>query len=110
MRNRHPAARQRQHQERVIARGAGKPKFHQAAAKILARLAAVGYTPALDHNQYPVAILAAEKRVRENAVAQNAPGTAPAAATSGYGSEARTAGESGRVTTINGRDSIYRGH
>ncbi|CAG9268145.1 MULTISPECIES: DUF4148 domain-containing protein [Burkholderia] len=76
----------------------------------MARLAAVGYTPALDHNQYPVAILAAEKRVRENAVAHNAPGTAPAAATSGYGSEARTAGESGRVTTINGRDSIYRGH
>ncbi|WP_333976981.1 DUF4148 domain-containing protein [Burkholderia cepacia] len=74
----------------------------------MARLAAVGYTPALDHNQYP--ILAAEKRVRENAVAHNAPGTAPAAATSGYGSEAHTAGESGRVTTINGRDSIYRGH
>lgn len=45
----------------------------------MARLAAVGYTPALDHNQYPAAILAAEKRVRENAVAQGAPNAAPVA-------------------------------
>ncbi|MBM2771416.1 DUF4148 domain-containing protein [Burkholderia anthina] len=72
----------------------------------MARLAAVGYTPAMDHNQYPVAILAAEKRVRDNAVAQ----AAPAAGQTGYGSEARTTGESGRASMINGRDSIYRGH
>lgn len=52
----------------------------------MARLAAVGYTPALDHNQYP------------------------AADTTGYGSETRTAGESGRAMSVNGRDSIYRGH
>lgn len=72
----------------------------------MARLAAVGYTPALDHNQYPAAIRAAEQRVRENAVAQSA----PAADNTGYGSEARTTGESGRAMMINGRDSIYRGH
>ncbi|WGY73107.1 DUF4148 domain-containing protein [Burkholderia cepacia] len=76
----------------------------------MARLAAVGYTPALDHNQYPVAILAAEKRVHENAVAQATPNAAPAADKAGYGSEARTTSESGRATMINGRDSIYRGH
>ncbi|MBZ5790806.1 DUF4148 domain-containing protein [Burkholderia contaminans] len=76
----------------------------------MALLAAVGYSPALDHNQYPAAILAAEQRVRENAVAQAAPNAAPAAATSGYGSETRTTSESGRATMINGRDSIYRGH
>ncbi|ELW9528268.1 MULTISPECIES: DUF4148 domain-containing protein [Burkholderia] len=76
----------------------------------MARLAAVGYTPALDHNQYPAAILAAEQRVRENAVAQSAPNATPAADTTGYGSETRTAGESGRAMSVNGRDSIYRGH
>ncbi|WP_176730234.1 MULTISPECIES: DUF4148 domain-containing protein [Burkholderia] len=76
----------------------------------MARLAAVGYTPALDHNQYPAAILAAEKRVRENAVAQAAPHAAPTADKTGYGSEPRTTGESGRAMMINGRDSIYRGH
>ncbi|WP_185723040.1 DUF4148 domain-containing protein [Burkholderia anthina] len=76
----------------------------------MARLAAVGYTPAMDHNQYPAAILAAEKRVRENAVAQSTPGTAPAADNTGYGSEARTTDESGRAMMVNGRDSIYRGH
>ncbi|WP_193759840.1 DUF4148 domain-containing protein [Burkholderia sp. USMB20] len=80
----------------------------------MARLAAVGYTPALDHNQYPVAILAAEKRVRENAVAQApsnaAPNTAPAADTTGYGSEGTGTSASGRALTTNGRDAIYRGH
>ncbi|MCA3780927.1 MAG: DUF4148 domain-containing protein [Burkholderia sp.] len=76
----------------------------------MARLAAVGYTPALDHNRYPDAILAAEKRVRENAVAQGTPGTAPAADKTGFGNEARTTGASGRATMTNGRDSIYRGH
>ncbi|SOT45523.1 DUF4148 domain-containing protein [Burkholderia cenocepacia] len=76
----------------------------------MARLAAVGYTPALDHNQYPAAILAAEQRVRENAVAQSAPNATPAADATGYGSETRTAGESGRAMSVNGRDSIYRGH
>ncbi|MEK2606610.1 DUF4148 domain-containing protein [Burkholderia arboris] len=76
----------------------------------MARLAAVGYTPAMDHNQYPVAILAAEKRVRDNAVVQAAPNAAPAADKTGFGSEARTTSESGRATMTNGRDSIYRGH
>nr|WP_245170038.1 DUF4148 domain-containing protein [Burkholderia sp. CpTa8-5] len=76
----------------------------------MARLAAVGYTPALDHNQYPAAIVAAEKRVRENAVAQAAPHAAPLTDETGYGSEPRTTGESGRAMMINGRDSIYRGH
>ncbi|WP_175885545.1 DUF4148 domain-containing protein [Burkholderia sp. BCC0044] len=76
----------------------------------MARLAAVGYTPAMDHNQYPAAILAAEKRVSEDAVAQAAPHAAPAADKTGYGSEGRSVSESGRATMINGRDSIYRGH
>ncbi|WP_175820886.1 DUF4148 domain-containing protein [Burkholderia sp. BCC0419] len=76
----------------------------------MAGLAAVGYTPAMDHNQYPAAILAAEQRVRENAVAQAAPNAAPVTDKTGYGSEARTTSESGRATTVNGRDSIYRGH
>ena len=76
----------------------------------MARLAAVGYTPALDHNQYPAAIVAAEKRVRENAAAQAAPHAAPLTDETGYGSEPRTTSESGRAMTINGRDSIYRGH
>ncbi|HDR9482412.1 TPA: DUF4148 domain-containing protein [Burkholderia aenigmatica] len=76
----------------------------------MARLAAVGYTPALDHNHYPEAILAAEKRVRDNAVAQAAPNAAPAADTTGYGSAGRTNVESGRAMMINARDSIYRGH
>ncbi|RQZ08037.1 DUF4148 domain-containing protein [Burkholderia sp. Bp9031] len=76
----------------------------------LAQLVAAGYRPAMDHNQYPAAILAAEKRVRENAVAQSAPSTAPAAATAGYGSEGRSTSESGRAMMVNGRDSIYRGH
>ncbi|MBR8294817.1 DUF4148 domain-containing protein [Burkholderia cenocepacia] len=76
----------------------------------MARLAAVGYTPALDHNQYPAAILAAEQRVRENAVAQSAPNAAPTADNTGYGSETRTSGESGRAMMLNGRNSIYRGH
>ncbi|MBN3836057.1 DUF4148 domain-containing protein [Burkholderia sp. Ac-20344] len=76
----------------------------------MARLAAVGYTPAMDHNQYPAAILAAEKRIRENAVAQTGPDTAPVAGTTGYGSEAYATSESGRTTMVNGRHSIYRGH
>ncbi|WP_321802536.1 DUF4148 domain-containing protein [Burkholderia sp. BCC1988] len=76
----------------------------------MARLAAVGYTPALDHNQYPVAILAAEKRVRENAGAQAASNTAPSADTTGYGSEGTSTSASGRALTTNGRDAIYRGH
>ncbi|MDF3114192.1 MULTISPECIES: DUF4148 domain-containing protein [Burkholderia] len=76
----------------------------------MARLVAVGYTPAMDHNQYPAAILAAEKRVRENAVAQGAPNAASAADKTGYGNEARTTDESGRAMMVNGRDSIYRGH
>ncbi|RQR35852.1 MULTISPECIES: DUF4148 domain-containing protein [unclassified Burkholderia] len=76
----------------------------------MARLAAVGYTPALDHNQYPVAILAAEKRVRENAVAQAASNTAPAADTTGYGSEGTSTSASGHALTTNGRAAIYRGH
>ncbi|AZQ52850.1 DUF4148 domain-containing protein [Burkholderia cenocepacia] len=76
----------------------------------MARLAAVGYTPAMDHNQYPAAILAAEKRVRENAVAQAAPNAAPVGDKTGYGSEPGTTGESGRTMMTNSRDSIYRGH
>ena len=76
----------------------------------LAQLVAAGYRPAMDHNQYPAAILAAEKRVRENTVAQDAPHTTPAAATAGYGSEGRSTSESGRAMMVNGRDSIYRGH
>jgi hypothetical protein len=48
--------------------------------------------------------------VRENAVAQSAPNATPAADTTGYGSETRTTGESGRAMSVNGRDSIYRGH
>ncbi|WP_332112516.1 DUF4148 domain-containing protein [Burkholderia sp. IMCC1007] len=76
----------------------------------MARLAAVGYTPALDHNQYPAAILAAEKRVRENAVAQAASGAAPAADATGYGNAGTTPSESGRAMVTSGRDSIYRGH
>ncbi|RQS10156.1 DUF4148 domain-containing protein [Burkholderia sp. Bp9002] len=76
----------------------------------LAELVAAGYRPVMDHNTYPAAILAAEQRVRENAVAQTGPSAAPAADTTGYGTESRTASESGRATTINGRDAIYRGH
>ncbi|WP_175856902.1 DUF4148 domain-containing protein [Burkholderia anthina] len=76
----------------------------------MARLAAVGYSPALDHNQYPVAILAAEKRVRDNAVAQAAPNAAPAADTTGFGSEGNGNSASGRALMTHGRDSIYRGH
>ena len=76
----------------------------------MARLAAVGYSPALDHNQYPVAILAAEKRVRDNAVAQTAPNAAPHGDTAGYGSEANGASASGRAVTSGNRDSLYRGH
>ena len=76
----------------------------------MARLAAVGYTPAMDHNQYPVAILAAEKRVRENAGAQAASNAAPAADTTGYGSEGNSTSASGSALTTSGRNSIYRGH
>lgn len=76
----------------------------------MARLAAVGYSPAMDHTQYPVAILAAEKRVRDNAVAQAAPNAAPNADAAGYGSEANSARASGRAVTSTGRDSLYRGH
>ncbi|NTZ05459.1 DUF4148 domain-containing protein [Burkholderia metallica] len=76
----------------------------------MAGLAAAGYTPAMDHNQYPAAILAAEKRVREDAVAQAASDAAPASDKSGYGSEGRSVSESGRAMAVNGRDSIYRGH
>lgn len=76
----------------------------------LAQLVAAGYRPAMDHNAYPAAILAAEQRVRENAVAQTGPSTIPAADTTGYGTESQTTSESGRAMTINGRDAIYRGH
>ncbi|MDN7850629.1 DUF4148 domain-containing protein [Burkholderia seminalis] len=86
-----------------FAQQADRPLTHADVKAEMARLAAVGYTPALDHNRYPVAILAAEQRVRENTVA-------PEADQAGYGSEARTTGESGRATTIDSRHSIYRGH
>ncbi|KVL84482.1 DUF4148 domain-containing protein [Burkholderia stagnalis] len=76
----------------------------------LAQLVAAGYRPAMDHNTYPAAIRAAENRVRENAVAQTGPSAAPAADATGYGKESRTASESGRAMTINGRDAIFLGH
>ncbi|MXN77797.1 DUF4148 domain-containing protein [Burkholderia sp. 4701] len=76
----------------------------------LAQLVAAGYRPAMDHNAYPAAILAAEQRVRETAVAQTGPSAVSAADTTGYGKESQTAGESGRAMTINARDAVYRGH
>ena len=80
----------------------------------LAQVVAAGYRPAMDHNTYPAAILAAEERVRENAVAQAASNaassTAPAADTTGYGSEGNSTRASGRALMTNGRDAIYRGH
>ncbi|KAF1033988.1 MAG: hypothetical protein GAK33_05829 [Burkholderia lata] len=76
----------------------------------MAKLVAAGYSPAMDHNQYPTAILAAEKRVRENAVAQAGPNTAPAAETTGFGSEGQATSGSGHTLMVNGRDAVYRGH
>ncbi|PCE24746.1 DUF4148 domain-containing protein [Burkholderia ubonensis] len=71
----------------------------------LARLEAAGYRPAADHTRYPPNIQAAQRRVDQQQVVQT---SAPVAA--GFGSETRTATESGRPAMTSGRDALYRRH